>query len=163
MPTYKTRFITPKYTLFIVVVGFGMLGGGIASFFLLDSIIVGIILMILGIYLALSHTGIDVDLKKRRFRSFTSHFGLKEGNWKFFKYYPYLSILTINQKHTKYSHTGVPFSSKFKVFRVYLLNEKHTDKILIKEFRNKVTAEEYINRLAEELSLKVDIYSPDFN
>ena len=134
-----------------------------SSFFVLHSIIVGLILMILGIYLALSHTGIDVDLKKRRFRYFTSHFGIKEGKWKFFKYYPYLSILTINQKHTKYSTTGVPFSSKLKVFRVYLLNEKHTDKILIKEFLNKLPAEEYIKTLAEELSLKVDIYSPDFN
>lgn len=157
------RFITPKYSLSIVVLGLAVLVVGIASFFVLESIVISLILVFVGSYLGLSHTGFDIKLEERRFRNFIWTFGIKEGHWKSFKYYPYLSILIINQKHTRYSTSGVPFSSKHQVFRVYLLNQKHTDKILIKEFENKISAEKFTSKIAIELNLEETVYSPDFS
>ena len=81
MTNYKTRFKSSKFILFIVAVGYVMLILCVGSFFVLESIIPGLILLTLGIYLAFSHTGFDIDLENRRFRHFTSHFWYKEGNW----------------------------------------------------------------------------------
>ncbi|MFC7357078.1 hypothetical protein ACFQO1_05225 [Jejudonia soesokkakensis] len=163
MQKHKTRFVTPKFTIFILIVGFVFFILGIAFLFRFDSKIGGIILVILGIYLGFSHNGIDIDITNNRFRKFTSHFGIKTGDWKNFKYYPYLSLLTINQKQTTYSYTNAQNTTKFIVYRIYLLNKKHTEKILIREFRSKSKADKEIAELENELNLKIDVYSPDFS
>ena len=162
MPEYKSRFITPKYILFIVIVGCFCFLIGIGSSFIIESILPGLILVPIGAYLVFSHTGFDIDLKKRRFRHFTSHFGIKKGRWDKFKYYPYLALLSMRTKQTKYSFSGVPFSSKSMSYRVHLLNEKHTRKILIKEFQNKLEAETFMEQVSKELSLEIQSYHPDF-
>lgn len=156
------RFISPKFTDFIVVIGIAIFIWGISSFFFWDSIVISMVLTFIGIYMGFSHTGFEIDLEKRMFRYFTSHFGIKEGDWKFFKNYPHLSILTIGQKQKGESFTGLTFTSRSVVFRVYLLNQTHTDKILIKEFSKERKAKNFAKRIAEELDLNIKTYSPDF-
>ncbi len=156
------RFISPKFTDFIVVVGIALFIWGITSFFIWNSKAISIILTFLGIYMGFSHTGFDIDLKKRKFKYFTSQFGIREGNWKYFRNYPYLSILSIGQKQIGQSFTGVTFTSRSVVFRIYLLNQKHTEKILIKEFNKEKKAKDFAKRIAKEFDLQIKTYRPDF-
>ena len=157
------KFLDYEYPIGAVAIGYTLIVIGIASFFITESIILSLILIILGIYLASSYVGILIDLDKRKFKYYKSRFGLKNGDWKFFKYYPYLSLLTLNQNQTTFSQTNAQNTTRFIVYRIYLLNEKHTEKLQIKEFRNKLTAEKYLENLVNELNLETDIYSPDFS
>ena len=163
MSKHKTRFKTSKFPIFLVIFGIVLIISGIFTLVNSVSIIGGVILIILGVYLTFSHNGIDINLTEKKFRYFESHFGIKSGNWKHFKYYPNLSLLTINQKQTAYSYTNVENTTKFISYKIYLLNQKHTEKILLTEFRKKSDAERTINELADELNLKIEVYSPDFS
>lgn len=163
MKKQKSRFITPKFTILMVVFGIVFFIIGLGSLFIAETKSGGILFMLIGIFLSLSHTGIDIDLKNNKFRCFSSHFGIKKGKWKEFENYPFLTLLTINQKQTVRGQGNAGVSTRFVVYRIHLLNKKHTEKILIKEYRNKTKAEKILNELANELGLKVEVYSPDFS
>jgi hypothetical protein len=162
MSEYQTRFKTPKYILFIVAIGYFFIILGVGLLFIPNMIIPGLILIPIGIYLGCSHTGFDIDLEKRRFRYFTSHFWIKDGYWNNLNNYPYLALLSMRTRQTKYSTSGVPISSTDMAYRVHLLNKRHTKKLLIKEFNNEAHARRFMNRISKELNLEIQIYSPDF-
>ena len=162
MSDYQTRFKTPKFILFIVAIGYFLILLAIGLFLIKGSIISGLIILPIGVYLAFSHTGFDIDSDKRRFRHFTSQFWIKDGHWNRFENYPYLALLSIRTRQTKYSTSGVPLSTSGMSYRVHLLNRKHTKKLLLKEFNNKEEAESFINRISKELNLEIQFYSPDF-
>jgi len=157
------RFLDYKYPIGAVIIGYFLIILGIVNFVLTKSIILSLLLLTIGVYLAFSYVGILLDLDNRKFKYFESQFGIKEGDWKYFKYYPYVTLLTINQKQTVYKHTNAQVTTKLIAYRVYLLNEKHTEKILIKEYRNKLKAEKYLDKMANELKLETVVYSPDFS
>ena len=157
------KFLDYEFPIGAVAIGYFLIVIGIASFIFTKSILLSLILITIGIYLASSYVGILIDLKNRKFKFYKSKFGIKEGNWNYFKNYPYLSLLSVNQKQTTYSHTQAQNTTRFIVYRIYLLNEKHTEKLLIREYRNKLLAEKYLDQLANELKLETDIYSPDFS
>ena len=163
MSKIERRFIDHEFPIGAVAIGYAIILLAIVVMILFRTYVFPLILIVLGVYLALSHVGILLDFENRKFKYYKSKFGIKEGNWKFFKYYPYLSLLTINQKQTTYSFTNAQNTSRFIVYRVCLLNEKHTEKIVLKEHRNKKVAENYLDKLTEELSLEKTIYSPDFS
>ena len=156
------KFIDHEFPVGAVAIGYVLVLLAIVSLIFLKTYIISTILILIGVYLAFSHVGILLDLEKRKFLYYKSRFGIKEGNWKFFKYYPYLTLLTVNQKQTTYSFTNAQNTSKFIIYRICLLNEKHTEKIVLKEFYNKKAAEDYIDKLSVELSLNKAEYSPDF-
>lgn len=157
------KFIEYKYPIGAVVIGYGILWLAVFSYPMFKSISLSLFFLVLGAYFSFSHTAMSIDLVSRKFRYYNSTFGIKEGSWKYFKQYPYLSLLTVNQKHTTYSYTHAHNTSRFVVYRIVLLNEKHTEKYFIKQFREKDKAEDYLNKLANEINLKEAVYSPDFS
>ena len=163
MRKIERRFLDHEFPIGAVAIGYVLILLAIIVAILFQTFVFPLIMIAIGIYLSLSHVGILLDIENRKFKYYKSKFGIKEGDWKLFKHYPYLGLLTINQKQTTFSFTNAQNTTKFIVYRVCLLNEKHTEKIILKESLSKKVAENYLDNLAKELSLEKAVYSPDFS
>ncbi|MBD0852640.1 hypothetical protein [Maribacter arenosus] len=120
----------------------------------------GIVLIILGILLGFSFVGILIDTDKRTFKTYSSLFGFKKGVWESYDDYVDLSILEVNQKQKGHSRTGLEFSSKFMVYRVFMLDKKHRKRILLQEFKTKELAVEFAEVMSKSISKPIKTYSP---
>lgn len=94
------KFLDYEFPIGAEAIGYFLIILGIFSFFFTKNILLSLLLIGVGIYIAFSYVGILIDMEKRKFKYYKSKFGIKRGHWKYFKYYPYLSLLTVNQKQT---------------------------------------------------------------
>ncbi len=141
-----------------VYIGYALIGYGLLYLFI--KILIGLGLIIIGIYLSFSFNGIQIDSKKKKFKKYSSFFGWKKGIWESYNDYPYLTMLEITEKETGYSRGQVEFTSKYKVYRVCLLNNSHREKIILKNFKNKELASKSAKEFANKLNVKLTVYSP---
>ena len=163
MTKIENKFLFTKYPDGAVAIGYLLIGLSIISYIQLRILILSLLILTLALYLAFSHIGILIDQHNRGFKYYESKFGFKTGNWESLENYPYVSLLSLRQKQTTYSHTNAHNTSRFMTYQVHLLNEKHTVKYILKEFRDKESAEIYLNRFAAEFGLEISVYSPDFS
>ena len=157
------RFLRQEFIPVIVVAGYGVLLLALASFILWQNWVLGIVLVIIGFYLSFTFEGVQLNYGENRFKIFSSKFGMTKNEWHSFKEYPYVSILSMNQRSTVYGVSGTPLTSKFMTYRVYLLNQSHLQKILLEEFDNEVDAERLAHGVALKAGIKVVTYSPQIS
>ena len=157
------KHISKKFTNTASVIGYIMIALGFAMLFDKNSIVFGILIMVFGAYMGFSYVGILINLEKQKFKHFVSHFGIKKGEWKSFKDYPYITVLTITQKQTIRSLSNSASSTKKIVFQVHLLNETHWDKILISQSKSEENEIDYAESLAKDLGLEYVTYSPQIS
>lgn len=128
--------------------------------FLNTAFILGFVFIIIGVFLSFSIVGIQVDMTKNRFKQYERKFWIKMGKWRNFDDFPDVSVLTINQKHTSRSLTNTEFTSKSVVYKVFLLNETHREKFLVKEFKTEDKAILYAKDFAARTATEFTVFSP---
>jgi hypothetical protein len=56
--------------------------------------------------------------------------------------------------------SNIPFTSKNVVYKIFLLNETHREKLLVKIFKNQEDALHLAKEFASKTSTSIAIYSP---
>lgn len=126
------------------------------------TFIVLVVLVVVFIYLAFTISGVELNSNLNEYRVYTKSFFRKRGKWKSLIKYQNITLLSSNKSSSMhYGYvTGMSSSEKFKSFDVFLLNDNHYKKILLKSFREKAQAEKLILELKDELNLNYVVYSP---
>lgn len=155
---YKGESVFP---LMFIIIGITLLLCGIILLGTFDSRAnVGIIVLFLGILVVFTRKGTIVDFKNQRIKHYIAILFLKFGKWKTLHEYSYVLLLRLNQKSYGYSHTGVQFTERKKVYRICLLNKNHRKRLNITDFKDKNKALSEAQGIAQNLKFEFVDYNP---
>ncbi|MDP2724362.1 MAG: hypothetical protein Q8O72_16545 [Bacteroidales bacterium] len=118
---------------------------------------IGLILFIAGIALALFREGIEIRIKERQFRSYTSIFTIFMGKWKPLPEIEYITIFNerVNQEAWMLSIHGNTLDEHIKVVIVHGNHQQ----IPVGIFKDKEMAVEAATKLATQLGTKLLDYT----
>jgi hypothetical protein len=129
---------------------FLMIFGAIATYFDLT----GLILVVVGMFMAFTFDGTIIDYNSRRIKSYTSFFGLlKVGKWYSINDFKKFSIHKSNRSYTTYSRANVPLTIKNSDIRLVLLNNTGSLKITIKKYSSFDAARKEMSELIRDLQI----------
>jgi len=121
---------------------------------------VGLLLALAGGFVSFTSTGVQIDPSKRKFREYTSYFGVKKGLWQTLDKYPFLAIMGRTQSYTTYSRGQVALTDREKFIDICLLSKSHRQNVMIKRLRDRDQATKDAKELAEKLNLELTKYNP---
>jgi len=135
---------------------------------ILNFSIVGIVISIIVLsgllYLTTSKTGVQLCVRTKYIRMYTSYLGIKYGKWKTTRNYTDISILTIRKNVSKGSAFGTNTLTVEKVDTgVYLLIPSHRKRHLLTVCNSKAEADDLVNELCDKLNKKNKIFSPQIS
>lgn len=125
-----------------------------------SNAIVGLVLLAIGVIIVFTRKGAIIDFRERKIKYYIGLFFIRIGNWKTIESYSFISILHLNQQSSGYSRTGIKFTEKTKVYRIYLLNNSHREKLKINDFKDLEIATLEANKIAKKLNFEFVIYNP---
>jgi len=127
-----------------------MIFGAIATYFN----ITGLILVVVGMFMAFTFDGTIIDYNSGRIKSYTSFFGLiKIGEWYNINDFTKFSIYKSNRSYTTYSRANVPLTVKNSDIRLVLLNNTGKLKITINKYNSFEAARKEMSELIRDLQL----------
>ena len=143
----------------ILVVGGGLLtiAGIISS---IENPLIGVPLIIVGIFFWSSSYGFQIDGSQEQFREYGSMFGIKKGKWYPLEYVPYISVLKSRIGMRIYSASSYSTTKMDDSYQVCLLNKTHRKKVVVKEFENREQAIRYAEKISSQFNKPVVTYSP---
>ena len=159
MPKTKPLLIDNKIEKTIngpaIFIGLTSLAVGIVS--LLGAFwIAGILGLIIGSFLLLSYSGIQINTKKRIIRPYNCWFGIfKTGKWQTLDAYTGLTLVPMKKVYTVYSRSNRSMTSKENEFRVYLVNKAHKPALAIKRCKKQEDAQNRMDEFSIWLHLPV--------
>ncbi|WP_111710234.1 hypothetical protein [Lutibacter citreus] len=121
---------------------------------------IGILTLLIGVIIVFMRKGTLFDFDKKRIKHYVGLFFIKIGKWDTTENYSFISVLHLNQKSIGYSRTGVQFSEKNKIFRIYLLNRTHREKLKITDFNDLKNADLEANKIARIMNIEFVKYNP---
>ncbi len=121
----------------------------------------GAIILLVGGFIALSYNGIEIDDISGRYRSYTSIYGVKFGEWKTTNEFPYISVLKKTESTTAHSRANIASTTSRETFyEVCLLNKTHRKKLVLKRAYTPEEANEFAEKLTTFLDAEITIYKP---
>ncbi|WP_375239760.1 hypothetical protein [Aurantibacter sp.] len=129
----------------------------------LPQTFIGLILLILGLFLATAKDGIILDKRNNKFKKTIFFLGLRLGKWKSFERFTDIAILTGNIGLGFYRFIASQKTTTFhsnKVFEVYMLTKNHRERIILKRYKQEEKATISAQDLAYELGMELNIFSP---
>tara|TARA_R110002050_G_scaffold280921_1_gene428108 strand:- start:3322 stop:3822 length:501 start_codon:yes stop_codon:yes gene_type:complete len=157
MLDFKLAKVFPKPTIYAgyMLIAIGLFAALFQIFALAFSLV--------GVFVSLSYNGIQLDLAKQRYRSYSNIFGFKFGNWESLKKFCHLGILRREDSYKAFSYAMSSFENSAVYFGVFLLNKNHRQKLEIQRHGNKEAALEAAKKLAKELDLELVKYQPQIS
>jgi hypothetical protein len=146
----KQEFNSPKTTRFF---GYIFLASTLVS--MINMPIFGLILALVFSYISFSKTSNKINLEFNTI----SHKDLPRKNFPMGKY-THLSLLSANMSKSTFSRGNRETKDLYKEFRIVLLNESHTKKIVLEIHDEKDFAIERMEELSEVLKREVVKYNP---
>ncbi|NQU32320.1 MAG: hypothetical protein HQ521_03720 [Bacteroidetes bacterium] len=117
---------------------------------------VGIILVLIGLFFALSFTGTSIDKPNNRFRQYTQLFGLfKVGDWEELSVYKNLTVMKNDSGFRVFSQGNRTVESKQNNYLIYMLKEDIRNNIPIKKCKTFNIAISELEKLSKELKMPV--------
>jgi len=114
----------------------------------------GSILIIVGMIMAFTFEGTDIDVELKRIKNYISLFGLiKSGKWYPVSKFKRFSIYKSRRSYTTYSRANVPLTLKESDIRLVLLDETGLLKITINKYNSFETARKEMDKLIKKLDL----------
>jgi hypothetical protein len=114
----------------------------------------GSVLIIMGMFMAFTYEGTEIDLQLKRIKNYTSLFGLiKTGHWYPLGHFKRFSIYKSKRSYTTYSRANVPLTLKNSDIRLLLLDETGSLKVTV----NKYNSFEAAKKEKDELIKKLDL------
>lgn len=115
---------------------------------------VGLILALIGAFMAFTFSGVQIDSEKMIYRTYTSVFGgIKMGQWKKLSGFTQITVLKSKRKYTTFSRSNRTIHTNQIDYRVSLVNPSRGDRLEVKKSNSMDDAYMY----AEGLSSQLDI------
>ncbi|MEO6903029.1 MAG: hypothetical protein ABI315_07740 [Bacteroidia bacterium] len=127
---------------------------------LLSGHLVGILVALVGGFVCFTYLGIEINIKNKTIRQYTSYFGFKKGATKDLTVFPFICIFKSNKIYTTNSRSNRSVSYSEKTFDIYLLNQTHKEKILIKIEKGEDKAIQKAKEIADDMGIKLVQYNP---
>ncbi len=131
-----------------------------AVFISYNEPIFGIIILLISSFFWSASYGIEINIRAKKYREYSSAFGLKWGNWLSLDKLPFVSIMTVREGMTVFSRTNQSTTLVENKFGIYLLSNSHREKVLIRKFNDDKDAKEFLKDAATKLSKEVVQYNP---
>jgi len=141
----------------------------IGLYFLINSIMIGLIsfslvalvIFLLGYFIAITPHGIILDIENKKYKNYTSIFGYKQGTWKSYQDYPFITLIANQENTMAFSRSNRPATTSSNLYHdICLLNKTHLHKLLIKRQKDRVKAVADVKELAKILDLQLAKYQP---
>ena len=120
-------------------------------------------LLFIGGFASFTSAGVQIDIVNKKYREYSSYFGLERGQWKSFETYTDIAVLGTREIQTSYSLTNVEMTERQKYFDICLLDKTHRDKLKIKRFIDKEQAIQDAKDLSEKLGVQFTTYNPQIS
>jgi hypothetical protein len=140
-----------------VLIGNGAPPGVESSFLGMTTLIA--CLMLAGSYLLFTTEGIQIDTYKKLYRRYSNFLSFKNGKWQSYSNYKSITLLT---KRNKFNLNS-PGNSTAHIditFELYLLDEKHLQKLIVGSYSDLDIAKENLTKLSNEIGLPIRKYAP---
>ncbi len=116
---------------------------------------------VFGGLISLTRSGMLVDFTNKKYKDYTSFFGIRQGNWNSLDAYPYISVLHRKVTTTAFSRANRPTTTGSKTYYdIFLLNSTHRKKLMIKRHMERDQAIIDAKELAGKLGLQLTDYNP---
>jgi len=123
--------------------------------FLMDSPLIGIALLLIGLLVSFTVTGVRIDLKNKRFKEYTRYYWIKIGPWIPLEQYPFITLITSRESSPAFSFKKDDSENDEIVYGVYLLNRERSKKILLKKFEDKDQAILELSELSKAIGANI--------
>jgi hypothetical protein len=125
-----------------------------------ESSLVAVGFVLVGLLIWTSSYGTEIDITNRRYREYTSFFGLKRGQWFGLEDMPYLAILKSRSGNTVYSRSNQSTTDLDDYYDVCLLNETHRKRVVLMRFKSNDEASKYAQNIESKLGLTLTQFNP---
>ena len=125
-----------------------------------DYPLVAILVFALGCFATYQWQGVEIDKKKKQFRSYTSLLGIKRGEWLGLDKFPYLTILKRSTVERVYGQSMAGYDHTKAFYSIVLMNESHRTKYVLKNIQGLEEAKKEAQIIAAELEKPLVSYSP---
>ena len=149
------RILAGLFSLFIFL---------IVPIFMSDYIspLIGIVLLVPTLFYLTAHTGVEVCVRTKYFRAYSTYVGFKYGKWKSSRGLSDVAILTIRKKMKVKSTGGSNILGVENIETgVYFLIPSHRKRVLISICKNKREADKVGQDLADKLDKKFTTFNPE--
>ncbi len=157
------HYIEQKFTLAITIVGYFFFFFALLTLIKGGAVFFALLFILLGVYFSFSTIGIQIDTKAKVFKYYSKQFFIKKGKWLPLTEYPDIGVLLTDQKQTVYGGSNAQVTTKSRVFKVYLLNVSHREKLFIKEFKTEEKAILFAKDFAGRSGTTYTIFSPEIS
>lgn len=92
---------------------------------------VGVVVLLVCLFVLTTYSGVYFDPERNRYKQATFHFGIETGKWLSMTKYTQLSILKLSGTSSLLSRGNARISSTETIYKLYLLNDTHLQRVLI--------------------------------
>ncbi len=135
----------------IVLIGIILLSFGVFSLFI--SPILGLILVLLGGFMATTNYGVQIDIRKSKIRQYGSIYFIKYGKWIELSNYKFVTIISKRIGNQIFFSSNQSFTLTEELYTVCLFGNKMNKKVEIKIFDKKDIAHSYAEKIQEILNI----------
>ncbi len=124
----------------------------------------GILLFLIGFFIAITPHGILINIEQKKYKNYTTIFGYKQGSWKPYSEYPFITLIQNNESTMAFSRSNrSAVTSSYLFYDICLLDHSHRTKLLVKRLKNKEEAVDIIKELSKLLDLTLAKYNPQLS
>jgi len=139
--------------------GYVILAAGIVLMW--ENFWYGLLIAVVGGLICFTKSGVLIDCSNKRYKDYSSFYGIKQGKWESVTPYPFIAILHRNISTTAFSQGNRPGTTGSNIYYdIFLLNNTHRKKVLIKRLKDKEGAITEAKELAVKLDLEMTNYNP---
>jgi hypothetical protein len=128
--------------------------------FLLPSPILGLVLLVIGLLVAFSTQGSEINITENKYRLYTKYVFVKTGAWKSITKYKQITIISSRLSSSTFSRGNRELTNTEQYFDVVLLNETHRKKLVLSRSKDKTEAKKSLQLFETKLELTACVYSP---
>jgi hypothetical protein len=150
----------------IVAGGYAFMVIGIFPFASLTvgGIIEGIIIFLLGCFIAFTTAGIELDITNKKLNDYWKYFNLyKSHSWQNIQSFPYVAVLKLNKSYSLFSKSNRSMEVSEMKYEVHLLDKSHHQRLLVCSFDIAEEAIDFAQLIAHKLNIEYTTYHPEIS
>jgi len=128
-----------------------------------SHILLGLVLIAGSAFVCFTAIGIQIDIKGKKYKEYTSIVNFKIGGWKPLDEYINIAILTSRQSYSTYSRANLSITNTDIYYDTFLLNQSHIQKLRVNRHKNKETAIADAKSLSNHLGFPFVEFSPEIS
>ena len=149
------------YSYPVLIYAFGLSIIFISQILTLISIYLCLAAAFIGLLFMLMVSGIEINCTSRKYRLFKSVLGLKKGEWKNIDFFKGIIIRAKSgSKELMGPNLALMPTVRGMSFDIYMVDETHRKKLLIKSFKSKSKGLDFAKKLSSQVNLPFQKYNP---